>query len=468
MQEKQAQQIADRTLEAIGGKENIATAFHCVTRLRFILKDDSKVELEKIKSIPGTLGFQKTGDQYQVIIGPEVGVVFNKLKLESELDSGDADTKSDHSPKKKMTLKSIGSGILDALVGSITPALPAIICAGMIKMVLMLLGPSLIGVLSLESGTYQVLNFVGDAGFYFLPVFLGYTSAKKFKANPLLGMLMGSILISPAFVESVTAGTALSVYGLPITPVNYASTVIPIILIVWVMSYVEVFFDNYIPSSFKMIFVPVLTVLVMVPLALVVLGPLGSILGNYISAFLLWTHQVFGPFGIGLIAAVFALLIVTGMHHAINMAVLVTLTANGYDEVVFVAVAPVVVSIAATALAFGLKAKQTANRSLGLSSFVLQVVGGVAEPTLYGVMIPYIKPFAAQAIGAFCGAVYMGFMHVKAYALTGSNIFILAGFIHEDSANFINAIIGCSIAFVVTFALVWVLGFKEKEQETFE
>lgn len=468
MEEKQAKQIAEQTLEAIGGKENIQSAFHCVTRLRFILKDDSKVDLEKIKHIPGTLGFQKSGDQYQVIIGPNVGTVFEQMHLEEEGKSSPTISETKPSLKKRTTIKTVGSNILDALVGSITPALPAIICAGMIKMFLMLLGPSLIGLLSEKSGTYQVLNFVGDAGFYFLPVFLGYTSAKKFKANPILGMFMGSVLIAPAFVETVTKGAALSVYGLPITPVNYSSTVIPIILIVWVMSYVEKFFDTYIPTSFKMIFVPVFTVLIMVPMALVALGPLGSILGNYISSFLLWTHQVFGPFGIGLIAAVFALLIVTGMHHAINMTVLVTLTANGYDEVVFVAVAPVVIAIAAAALAFALKAKQPANRSLGFSSFVLQLIGGVAEPTLYGVMIPYVKPFVAQAIGAFCGALYMGFMHVKAYALTGSNIFILAGFIHEDSANLTNAVIGCGIAFIVTFVLVWVLGFKEKEQEIFE
>lgn len=468
MKENQAKQIADMTLDAIGGKGNIASAFHCVTRLRFILKDDSKVDVDKIKNIPGTLGFQKSGDQYQVIIGPEVGIVYEQLNIDNDPKSSKADTDIDSGTNKRLSFKSIGSKILDALVGSITPALPAIICAGMIKMILMLVGPSLIGLLSLESDTYKVLNFMGDAGFYFLPVFLGYTSAKKFKTNPLLGMLMGSILISPTFVESVTQGTSFNIFGLPITPVNYSSTVIPIILIVWVMSYVEKFFDKYIPNSFKMIFVPVLTVLVMAPLALVVLGPIGSILGNYISAFLLWTHQVFGPFGIGLIAAIFALLIVTGMHHAINMAVLVTMTANGYDEVVFVAVAPVVIAIAAVSLAFALKSKQPVNRSLGFSSFVLQIIGGVAEPTLYGIMIPYVKPFIAEAIGAFCGAVYMGLMHVKFYALTGSNIFILAGFIHEDSANFVNAIIGCSIAFTVTFILVWVLGFKEKEQEIFE
>ncbi|WP_427814718.1 PTS transporter subunit EIIC (plasmid) [Enterococcus sp. 22-H-5-01] len=468
MQEKQAKEIANHTLEAIGGKENISTAFHCVTRLRFVLKDESKVDLDKIKRIPGTIGFQKSGDQYQVIIGPEVGTVFDQFNIENDVKNERDDNSTEGAVKKKITLKTIGSRILDAMVGSITPALPAIICAGMIKMILMILGPAMIGLLSMESGTYQVLNFVGDAGFYFLPVFLGYTSAKKFSTNPIIGMLMGSVLIAPSFMDSVANGTALTIFRLPVTPVNYSSTVIPIILIVWIMSYVEKFFDTYIPNSFKMIFVPVLTVLVMIPLAFVVLGPIGSIFGNYISAFLLWTHQVFGPLGIGLIAAVFALLIVTGMHHAINMAVLVTMASTGYDEVVFVAVAPVVIAIAAAALAFALKSKQLENRSLGFSSFVLQVIGGIAEPTLYGIMIPYVRPFIAEAIGAFCGAVYMGFMHVKFYALTGSNIFILAGFIHEDSTNFVHAVIGCTIAFVVTFVLVWVIGFKEKEQETFE
>lgn len=463
MEKKQLEQTAEKILEAVGGKGNVQSVFHCVTRLRFVLKDNEVPDIESIKKIEGVLGAQFSGGQFQVIIGPNVTKVYEALCRIGHFDTQEAvEEKEEAAIKTPFSLKKVGTAILDGLTGSITPALPAIICGGLLKMVVAILGPTMLNLLPETSGIYTILTFAGDSAFYFLPVILGYTSAKKFKANPIIGMLLGAILLHPTLIQTVTEGKALDFLGLPITGVSYASSVIPIILIVWLSSYIERFLNKHIPEMFKMMLVPLLTVLVMLPIGLGILGPLGSILGNYISGFLLWTHTVLGPIGIGLIAAVFALLIVTGMHHAINMAVLVTLASVGYDEVVFVAVTSTVISIGAAALAFALRAKKPANKSLGFSSFVLQMVAGVAEPTLYGVMLPYVKPFIGQAIGAFCGGVYMGIMHVKVYALTASNIFILAGFIGKDAANFMHAIIGSVISFVVTFAAVWILGFDEK------
>ena len=211
----------------------------------------------------------------------------------------DVDAAADK-PKEKLTAKTIGQKILNGLTGSITPVLPIFICAGLLKMIVIILGPGMLKLLGKDRVVCTpVLSFCqAFAGFYFLPVFLGYTSAKQFKANPLIGMLLGAILIHPSFIEAVTNGTSLDFLGLPITPMTYSSSVIPIILVVWVMSYVERFWNKVIPEMLKIMLVPFLTVLIMLPLSLVVLAPLGVILGSFISTFFLWLHSVLGPWGL--------------------------------------------------------------------------------------------------------------------------------------------------------------------------
>lgn len=462
--EQKLHQTAEQILAAVGGKDNVMSVFHCITRLRFHLKDTSIPNIEQIKKIDGVMGAQLSGGQFQVIIGTNVDKVYQEVCSIGGFAEQDAiEENLGDKPKEKLTVKGIGHTILNGLTGSITPVLPVFICGGLLKMIVIILGPAMLGLLNESSGIYTVLSFAGDAGFYFLPVILGYTSAKQFKANPIIGMLLGAILIHPSFVEIVSNGTTLDFLGLPITPMNYSSSVIPIILIVWVMSYVERFWEKYVPSMLKIMLVPFLTVLVMLPLALVILAPLGVILGSFISSFFLWLHSVLGPFGIALLGSVYALLILTGMHHPLNMAVFVTLTSVGYDEVVFVAGTAASMALAGIALAFALKSKKPENRSIGFSSFILLEIAGITEPTLYGVGLPYIRTMFAQAIGGFCGALYMGIMGVKMYNLTGSNILGLTGFIGKDSGNFMHAIIGALIAFVVAFVAVFVIGYDENK-----
>ncbi|MDT2756335.1 PTS transporter subunit EIIC [Enterococcus asini] len=462
--EQKFHETADEVLHAVGGKENVASVFHCMTRLRFHLKDSSLPNTDEIKKIDGVLGAQLSGGQYQVIIGPNVGKVYTELcKIAGISEQAAVDVPEDK-PKEKLTPKSIGQSILNNLTGSITPVLPIFICAGLLKMIIIIFGPGMLGVLSDKSGLYTVLSFAGDAGFYFLPVFLGYTSAKQFKASPLIGMLLGAILIHPSFIEAVSSGTSLDFLGLPITPMTYSSSVIPVILVVWIMSYVERFWNKVIPEMLKIMLVPFLTVLIMLPLSLVVLAPLGVILGSFISTFFFWLHSVLGAWGIALLGAVYALLIMTGMHHPLNLAVFATLGSVGYDKIVFVAGTSASMALAGVALAFAIKAKKPENRSIGFSSFFLLEIAGITEPTIYGVALPYVRPFIAQAIGGFCGALYMGFMDVKMYNLIGSNIFGLAGFIGKDANNFMHAIIGSVIAFVVAFVALFIIGFDEDKK----
>ncbi len=451
--------IVQEILRLIGGKENVQSVTHCATRLRFKLKDQSKADTAAIKALSGVMGAQISGEQYQIIIGSTVNKVYSvlcKVSGFNELDEVPADEE-----KASFTIKGLGNAILNHLSGCITPILPIIVCAGMLRLVALVLGPMMLGLLSETSGAYIILNFAGDAGFYFLPVFLGYTSAKQFKTNVYLGMLMGAVLISPTLIAMTTGETLLDIFGLPVTLVNYSTTVIPIILITWVMSYVDKFFAIIIPAAAFLMLVPFCTVLVMLPLGLCVLGPLGNILSGYISTFFLGLYDLFGPLGLGVIASLFNLLVLTGMHHALNMACIVTMTQVGYDQVVFVGATAAMMSVIGIDLAFILKAKKAENKSLGVSALLLQGLGGLVEPSLYGIMLPYKKNYLAHFIGAFLGAAYMGLMNVKMYNLIGSNVFALAGFMSSDPMNFIHALIGGVIALIASFASVMILGFDE-------
>lgn len=455
---KKYDELGAKLLELVGGKANVSYLTHCVTRLRFNLKDQSVIDQEAIKAVPGVLGCQFSSNQFQIIIGPEVQQVFDIL---SPLVDSDQNLVQDE-VKEKLTLKNAASKLLTNFTSCIIPALPVIICAGMLKMVVAIFGPTLLNWIQADTGFLTILTFAGDAGFYFLPVFLGYTTAKHFKSNVFIGMLLGAILIHPSFVSIMTENKGLDFIGIPVTPSAYSYSVLPAVMIVWVMVYVRRFFDKYIPGSLKLILVDSLTVIVMLPLALCVLGPLGSILSVYINSAFLALYDVFGPFGIGLIAALFMLLIITGMHHAVNMAAIVALTANGFDSVVFVASTAGVLAVLGANLAFILKAKKSANKSLGITATVMQAVAGIVEPTLFGIYLPYRKVFIAQGIGAFCGGTLMGFLGCKVYMLTGSNVLILVGYLGADMNNFIYACIGSGVAILVSFIAVYILGFEEK------
>lgn len=453
--------LGTQILELVGGKDNVSSLTNCVTRLRFNLKDQSLVDQNKIKALSGVMGCQFSSGQFQIIIGPDVKKVLNVIAPQID---GKAKNVVKESEKEKLTIKNVFSKILTNFTACITPALPVIICAGMLKLIAVIVGPIMLGLIEADTGIYTILSFAGDAGFYFLPVYLGYTSAKHFNTSVFIGMLLGAILIHPTLMSIILEGGSLDLLGLPVTLVNYSSSVLPIVLIVWVMSYVRRFIDQIMPKMLKMILVDVLTVIIMLPIALCVLGPLGSILSIYITNAFLAIHNVLGPLGIGLIAALYLPLILTGMHHAVNLAAIVTMTSIGYDNVIFVAAAAAILSVLGANLAFIIKTKKVENRSLGVTATIMQAVGGIVEPTLFGIYLPYKKIFVAQSIGAFTGATVMGFLRCKIYALMGSNVFILAGFLGEDSNNFIYACIGCAVAIVVAFILTFILGFDENQE----
>ena len=455
------QQIATEVLAAVGGKDNITFVTHCMTRLRFNLKDKSAADLETIKNIKGILGALESGGQLQVIVGQNVDKVYTLLCNEAGIKPETAIEENLDAPKEKLTAKKIGNNILNYLSGSLTPLIPVLIAAAMFKTVLVVIGPDMLKWVTKEDDLYILLNFLYSAGFYFLPIYLGYTAAKKIGVTPVLGMFMGGILIVPEFVALATAGTSFTVYGIPCSVNNYSQTVLPILLSVWVMSYVEKFFKKLIPDSLSTIFTPFLTMVVMVPVSLCLLAPAGSVLGTYVSAGLL----AFGDFGgfiaIAVIAAWWEFVVMSGMHMVIVVTALTVLMETGSEGLIFTA------GKCATFAAFGMalgaffKLKNKEEKSLSMGYFISGFVGGVTQPSLYGIGFKYKKPFLGMMIGAALGGAYAGLTHVKVYVLGATNFLSFLGYINGGTANMVNGIISMAISLFGSAIAVYFLGFPK-------
>lgn len=443
---EQYEELSVKVLELIGGKDNISYFGHCMTRLRFELKDKSAVDLSQIQKIEGVVGAQWSNEQLQIIIGQSVGEVYGLVAAKAGLEKEKAIEENLDGKKKKF---SIGA-IIDGITGSLMPLIPAVIGAGMLKVIIILC--ELTGLLTPDMPTHAVLTFAADAGFYFLPVFLGATAANKFKANMGLGMLLGAIMIHPTMVANVAGAVSMSIFGVPVYAANYSSTIFPVIMAVFVMSHVEKFFKKIAPDSIKAIVVPLGTILVMLPLTLGLIGPAGAFLGNYLAAAIMWLYNTTGFFGVAVLATVYPLLILTGMHGALFPYMFQSLVSFGYEPIVATANVLSNINQGAAAAAVAFKCKDKATKSTAGSSAITAVFGGVTEPAMFGINMKLKKPLYAAMFGNFCSAAFAGLMKVYMYSLGGSaGILGIAGFVGPTSSNFIFMVISILIGIAVTF-----------------
>lgn len=317
----------------------------------------------------------------------------------------------------------------------------------------------MLNVLPATSDFMVLLTFVGDAGFYFFPVFIAMAASKKFNTSTPIALFLGAILIHPTLVEMVTKGTQFSVYGIPMTLVNYSSQFLPSILIVWVMSYVYKFFDKFSPKSMKIIIVPTCTILVMLPLALCILGPIASFLGQGLAAFFTNLYSLVGPLAIGLISASWYFLVATGMHHAL-VALAITQIANmGADSIIMVGAISGTYALMGLAVAYIIRCKKE-DKAIATANAVTLIVGGISEPTVFSVLLQYKKAMIVQIIAGIVGGVINGLLHVSVYFNGSSNVLIGLGF-GKDLAL---GMIGCGAAFVISLVLGTVLGIDDSSK----
>lgn len=448
--------LANSVIELVGGKENIIFFTHCVTRLRFNLKDRGLVKMEDIEKIPGVLGCQWSGEQLQIIIGQAVGDAYALICEKTGLVKQAAvEEKLDDEPKKKLSFNTI----MDAISGCITPCIPVLIGCGMVKIIILIC--EMCGILAAGNPTHTVLTFVGDAGFYFLPIMIGAFTARKYGGNMALGMMLGAMFIHPSFIASITEGTALSVFGIPVYAAGYSSTIFPALLTVIVMCYVEKFIAKHSPDAIRSVTEPLFTILVMVPLGLYVLGPIGSFLGNYVAAAVMWLYEHLGFIGIAVLASVLPWLVLTGMQTGIAPYLLNAFATVGYDPIIITANVVSNVDQGAACLAVALRTKDKNLRSTALSCAITAIIGGVTEPAMFGVTFKLKKPLYGAMIGSFIGGAIAGIGKVYCYAFVGSGgIFAIPAFISERSANLLVMVAAMIVGMIVTFFATLIL-YKE-------
>lgn len=395
------------------------------------------------------LGLTKSGGQYQVVIGNDVPHVYAAL----------VDNLSDQSVRSTEVKQGPLQTLLAVISGIFTPILPVITAAGMIKAVLSLL--TVFGVVTADDVNYQILNFIGDAGFYFLPIFLGASAARQFKTNPQLGMLMGAILLHPTFTLMVTtakeAGKSLSFFSLPLTLASYSSTVIPVILAVWFMSYVERFADKVSPKAVKFFLVPMVTTLITAIVTLLVLGPIGAIVGNWLGDFFKWLEN-FGPWVVPTIVGIFSpFLVMTGTHYGLVSIGINNRMTIGYDTIAQPGMLASNVAQGGAALAIAVKTKDTNKKALA-SSAGLTAIFGITEPALYGVTLQNKAALIGSMVAGGVGGFFLGILGARNFSGGSPGLLTIAAYIGEDTLKyFYTAIAGLIISVVVSFVVTFIL-----------
>lgn len=456
-------QIAQDVLQAVGGKSNVTHVTHCMTRLRFNLKDESVPQDEEVKKISGVIGVVRAGGQYQIVIGQNVPKVYAEVCAMGGFQAAAPLDENLDKPKTKLTPKQVGMNILNYMAGSMTPLIPVMMAAGLFKTLLSILGPDFTGLISAESNLYILLDFLYDAGFYFLPILIGFNAAKNLAINPLLGAYMGCILMAPDLMALVGTDRSFTVFGIPCPLNNYSQTVLPIILSVWALHYIYKFFERVIPDTLSTIFTPFLSMLIITPISLCFLAPAGSILGSFISNGLIAFGQAGGFLAVAIVAALWEFLVLTGMHMVLIMFMLNSLFTTGTMEGVCTSGTFATAACFGVALGAFLRLKNKEDKSMSLGFFISGILGGVTEPILYGLCFKYKRTFVPLMIGGFVGGAYAGLMHVTAYMLTSTNLLMVLGFVGGDTANLVNGCIASFLSFVVAAVCTYFFGFTKED-----
>lgn len=448
--------LANKVIDLVGGKENITFFTHCITRLRFNVKDKSLVNKEEISRLKGVIACQWSNEQFQIVIGQDVADAYNLICEKTGLSV--QETVNDDEEKKDVGKKSVVniiSSIFEGIAGCIAPILFILIGAGMLKIVVTI--GTAIGLLNAESPTHMVLTFASDAGFYFLPIFVGATSARKFGANLGLGMLIGAMLLHPSFVTAVNAGEALSVFGLPVYATTYGNMIFPTIMAVFVMSYIEKFVAKVSPKILRTIAEPLVTLIIMIPLTLCLIGPAGAFVGTYLSKAIIGLYNFSGFIGLGILASVMPFLVFTGMHTAFSPYAVQSLSTLGYEPITCPANLISNMNQSAASLAVSVKAKNKELKSTALSCATTAIFG-VTEPALYGITMPLKKPLIGAMIGSLGGGIIAGLGHVCVYSFPSGGILGLSAYLSDDIGNVIWMIVALITGYIITFVstlIIW-------------
>lgn len=452
---KEYQTLATQIIALVGGKENVANVYHCQTRLRFTLVDSLKVDTEDLEKLDGVTKVIINAGQYQIIIGTHVADVFEEIEKLVEISQ-------DTTTQEK---KGIFDTNIDFVAGTFQAIIPALSGAGMVKAVLALL--VVFNVITTDSQTYYMLNVFADGVFYFLPILIAFTQAQKLKCNPILAAGVAAMLLHPNWSALVAAGDAVNFFNvIPFTLASYGSSVIPVILIIFVQSYVEKFLNKHIPKSINIVFVPMLTFLIMGTLAFSVLGPIGAIVGNYLATVFTFLAENASWAPALIIGTFLPIMVMFGIHNGVAPLGIMQMSQLGYDSIFGpgCVCSNMAQATAGAVVAFVTKDKTTKETAIPGS---ITAYLGITEPLLYGVNLPKRYPLIASMIGGGLGGLYAGLTHAHRFATGSSGLPAVLLYIGDNTMTyFYNIIIAIVISIISTAIITFVLAKHFEKEET--
>ena len=444
--------LAKEVVAAVGGKENIVNVTNCMTRLRFVLKDDSIPDKDKVAGIKDVKGVMNQGGQYQVIIGTHVGEVVKDVRREAQISGEGSINKEDMKLIKK---DSLWNRFFKTISGCIMPMLGPMIAGGIIKGILVILVTA--GILTKTDGTYLVLYAAGDAILYFMPVIVGFTCGKVFDCNPYVTAVIGAAFLYPDLVSAVSAEGGITFLKIPVAAASYTNTFLPIVLAGFVASKLEKLAKKFIPSMLQLMLVPTFVLAVTVPLSWIVIGPVMNTVSSWLS------KGVFGIFGMSpliggaLLGAFWQLVVLLGLHAAFIPILMNNLFSQGYDPVNAV-LGLTVWALAGVTLGYALKNKDPEKRGIGFGSLA-SALCGVTEPAIYSIALPNFKLFVCAWIGGGISGGILGALGGKMYTMAGDGLFRIPAMINPKGLDisFYGFIICALIAFAISAVLAFIM-----------
>lgn len=456
------QKLAQDILDAVGGSTNISSVTHCMTRLRFILKDQSIPKKDEINKIKGVVGTNIAGGQFQVIIGNSVSQVYKEVLSLSGLSDGKAELNIDEPKQKQNPIMTA----IDFISSSMTPIFPAIIAGGLLKVILVILGPTVFNVLSTTSDTYIIINALGDAPFYFLPILISFTASKKLNCNSFLAVMVSSMLLYPDLITLLGGESPTYLFGIiPVMHGTYSASIIPAMLSTILLKYVEIWVDKITPDWSKNFLKPLIIIMITAPITLCALAPLGLIAGNGLK-YIVDVIYGFAPWlAYAVLSALMPFIVMTGMHWALLPATLMALSNPGYDILLMPTMLASNIAQSGATFGYAFRTKDKEEKSLAFPAAISALLAGVTEPALYGVVLPKRKPLIASCVASGIMGLFAGIVGLKGYAFATPCLTAIAQFIGPDSANFIYAIVVLVGSFAISFILSYILSKDNTQTE---
>lgn len=448
--------LAENILKLVGGEKNVAMLVHCATRLRFKIIDNSKVNEPELEALDGVITVVKGSGQLQVVIGNRVSEVFRAFGVISGLLD---DNKSKLAAQEQQSSASLLGRLIDLISGIFTPLLGAMAAAGVLKGVLAIVLAA--GWMTNKETTYIILHAASDGLFYFLPMLLAITSARKFETDIFVAVSVAGALIYPSIQQLFTAGNQVTFFGLPVMMMKYTGTVIPIIFSVWLMSIIERFLKRHIHESFRNILTPFLLLSLMVPLTLMTIGPVGVSVSESVASIFVSIYSFNPIIASALMAVAWQILVIFGVHWGFVPVFMNDISVMGHSYLK-AAVGPSVFAQSGALLAVMLRTKDTKLKALAGSSLIVSLFG-ITEPGVYGITLKFKKPFICAIIAAGFGGAIVGYAQSSAIAMGITGLLTLPIFY---GAGFTGFIIGCIVAFIASLILTLLVGFDDPARQT--